>query len=425
MRAILIVLASLASIAAAHAAALEGHWAGTWTKAGDALNVTVEFSKANSRYAGSFDSDGLQVAGIPFAGVAMTGNAVRFTLKGDRTTTTFDGSLSNDTIAGTFKDGDVPGTFKLMRATTPPQVETREVTFANGDVTLAGELVLPATPGRYPALMFLHGSGAEGRWANRYLARKFATRGFVALIYDKRGVGASKGDWQSSGFEELAEDAVAGIRFLASHKAVLPERIGIYGHSQGGTISPLVAVRARGAAFLIASAASGLDPAETETYSIENSIGVATLPVTERADARLFVAAIVDVAYRGALYSTLEDVVERFRGRSWFFEPPPRGHSYWSISRRIRLYRPLEFWEQVRAPVFLVFGAHDERVPPQRSADAILAALNSTGNKRVTLRIYPNAEHAFRIVPQDPPGGWSKRVPDYADTLATWAQSKH
>jgi dipeptidyl aminopeptidase/acylaminoacyl peptidase len=75
--------------------------------------------------------------------------------------------------------------------------------------------------------------------------------------------------------------------------------------------------------------------------------------------------------------------------------------------------------------VLLVYGDRDERVPPKLSADAILGALKATGNTRTTLKIYPNAEHAFRIVPQEPPNGWSKRVPGYADTLATWAQAQN
>ena len=79
---------------------------------------------------------------------------------------------------------------------------------------LAGTLVLPATPGKHPAIACLHGSGPEARWANHYLAQKFAEHGIVALIYDKRGVGESSGDWQKATFAELADDAAAGIRFF-------------------------------------------------------------------------------------------------------------------------------------------------------------------------------------------------------------------
>jgi alpha-beta hydrolase superfamily lysophospholipase len=423
MRAILLVLAVVVSIATAHAAGLEGHWSGTWTKAGDALNVTVDFTKTNNGYTGTFDSDALQVAAIPFAEVTVTSGNVRFVLRGDATTTQFDGRLASDTLSGTFAEGAVNGTFTLSRAAAPAAVATRNVTFTNGPVALAGELLLPTTPGRHPAIIFLHGSGAEGRWASRYLARKFASQGFVALIYDKRGAGASKGDWRTSDFEDLAGDAVAGLRLLAAEPSVDPEQLGVYGHSQGATIAPLVATRHSKMAFVVASAASGVSPAECEIYSLENAIGVRELPAAEQADAKLFVKTIVDVAYHGAPRTKLDEVVKRFRGRSWFFEPPAPGDSYWAFSRRTASYRVLDFWRQVRAPVFLPYGKRDERVPPRVSADAITAALKAGGNNRVATKIYPNAGHAFHIEPQSPPDGWRKRVPGYADDLIAWAKA--
>jgi pimeloyl-ACP methyl ester carboxylesterase len=78
----------------------------------------------------------------------------------------------------------------------------------------------------------------------------------------------------------------------------------------------------------------------------------------------------------------------------------------------------MEYWRQIKVPVLLVYGAHDERVPPRESATAIQAALKSGGNGSVTLKTYSNADHTFTIV--DPPprkGGWPKHEPDYAETL--------
>ncbi len=418
-----LVASSLAS--AASAADLAGTWSGTWIKAGDPLAVTVAFSKSGETYAGAFDSDALQVTGIPFREVTVTGAKVHFVLAGDATTALFDGTLKDDELTGNFTEGPAAGTFHLRRTTAPPPLNKRDAAFANGDVKLAGELIVPATPGRHPAILFLHGSGAEGRFASRYLAQSFARTGFVALIYDKRGVGQSTGDWQQSGFEDLADDAVAGIRFLAAQPEVDPNRIGIYGHSQGGTIAPLVASRAQTLGFVIASAASGLDPAEVEVYSIENSIGVPQLPASERVDAQRFVREIVDVAYKGKSRAALDAMAREFKGRSWYFDPPAPGNSYWAVSRKFAAFRPLDHWRRVRAPVLLLFGAHDERVPPVKSADAIIAALKASGNANVTLKTFPKADHTFRIVPQSPAGGWSKRVPDYADTLVGWAREQN
>src|SRR5271165_2348640 len=400
---------------------LAGSWKGMWTKAGEALPVMMTFAKAGDAYSGAFDSDALQVAGIPLGDVSDTNGRVHFQIRGDQSTTAFDGNIKNDVLSGRFVDDNDGGTFELRRAAHPAaKIPQREVTFRNKDVTLAGTLLLPTTPGKHPAIVFLHGSGPEGRWANHYLAQKFAERGIVALIYDKRGVGQSTGDWQKATFEALADDAVAGVRFLQSQSVVDATRVGIYGHSQGGTIAPLVGVRDGELRFVVASAAGGIDPAEVETFSVENSIGSAQLPPGERADAQGYVRALIDVAYRGKDRASLDAMAAKFKSRDWYFAPPPLGDSYWLISKQMAAFRPAEYWRQIKAPVLLVYGAHDERVPPRESAEAIRAALESGGNRNVTLKMYRGADHTFLIV--DPPhnGGWPRHELDYADALASW-----
>ncbi len=420
----LVIGFQLSAIDGARADELAGHWSGTWTKAGDPLAVTVAFERSNDRYTGAFDSDALQIAEVPFSEVRVTRARVRFVLTGNAAPTVFDGTLTGDELAGTFAEGKVAGTFQLARTAAPPAIVKKDVAFANGDVALAGELMLPEGPGRHAAVVFLHDAGAEGREASRYLAKKFASQGFVTLSHDKRGVGKSTGDWRQSSVEDLAGDAVAAVRFLQTQPEVDPTNIGVYGRGRGGSISPLVAVGEPTLGFIIASAACGLDPAEAEAFSIENSIGVPELPDAERDDARRFVREIVEVVYRGKSRDTLDAMGKEFGNRTWYFAPPPPGDPYWALSKWGAAYRPLDYWRQVRAPVLLVFGTHDERVPPVRSADAIVAALKSTGNTKVTLKMFANADHVFKIVPQSPADGWTKYVPEYAGTLVNWARAQ-
>jgi dienelactone hydrolase len=414
----------LAALANASVLELEGGWKGTWTRDGDAIPVTLKFERSTTGYSGSFDSDALQVTGIPFGDVREVSGRVHFLLRGDASTTVFDGTLAGDAMSGTFTDGDVKGTFELRRATLPGSgVRTREVMFQNKDVALAGTLLAPATPGRHPAILFLQGSGPEGRWANRYLAQKSAEAGVVALIYDKRGVGQSTGDWQKAGFDALAQDAVAGIRFLQSQPEVDGTRLGIYGHSQGGTIAPLVAVEAGDLGFVIASAAGGLPPADVETYSVGNSMGISQMDPAVRADAQSYLSALIDVAYRGKSRTTLDALAEKFKTKSWYFDAPPPDAAYWLISRQIAGFDPASYWRKVRAPVLLLYGAHDERVPPAASAEAIQSALREGGNHRVSTKIFTNADHTFTVV--DPPhtAGWPRHVPNYAEILTDWIVS--
>ena len=421
MRAILLQLALLGIAVPVAAQDVIGTWHGTWAKHGDALPVTVRFERSAAGLSGNFSSDALQVEAIPFASVAAEGDRIRFELRGDSSTTSFDGRLQGGRMAGTLREGGETGSFTLRRtAPSRSRFAEREVRFANGAVTLSGTLFVPRVRGPRPAILFLHGSGPEGRWANHWLARRFAEAGFVALTYDKRGVGRSQGDWQTAGFELLAADAESGIGFLRSRADVDPSRIGIYGHSQGGSVAPIVGAHDRRVAFIIASAAPGLVPAEVERYSVGNSIGISRLPETERMDAARFISAIVDVGYRGGARALLDALAREYQGRSWFFAPPPPDNFYWRFAGGMAGFDPRAFWARVRAPVLLVYGDRDERVPPDESAAAIRAALLGAGNRRVTLRIYPGADHNF-VLTGGAAGDWPRHVTNYSLALVAWA----
>ena len=425
----IIVLASLVFGTSELAAQtqLAGDWNGYWTRAGDTMRIALHVTRdpATRTYSATFDSDRLRVMGIPFSQVTVDGCCkVVMQLRGDRTTTVFTGMLQGNTLSGEFQEEGTNGRFSYSRARAAyaPAVE-REVTFRNHDVTLAGSLILPPDSGRRPAVVFIHGSGPEGRWASRFLAMKLAERGVAALIFDKRGVGKSSGDWRTATLEDLASDAAAGVAFLRQEPRIDPRRIGVHGHSQGGTIAPMVAVRSADVAFLIASAAAGTPTDSTEMYSVLNSVYPNAATAGDSADAREYTGELIAVAYHGKPRARLDELVSQFQGRPWFFAPPPADASYWSFSRVFGEFRPLEWWRQVHVPVLLIYGAADQRVPPRESAARIAGELvRQAPGADVTVRILPNADHTFRLPPGA--GGWPSTAPDYLPTLLGWITAR-
>jgi len=409
--------------AAAHGQDLiAGTWQGAWSRAGDSLPVTmiVRRDAAAGRYTATFDSDRLRVSGVPFREVSVEGCcAVTLVLQGDRTTTEFRGSVRGDSLTGVFREGSDDGRFAFHRAASAPSPYTeREITFRSGDATLAGTLLLPNVEGRVPAVVFLHGSGPEGRWANRFLATQAAAHGFASLIFDKRGVGSSTGDWRTATPDVLVGDAVAAVARLLDEPRIDPARIGIHGHSQGGTLAPMVAVRSRRVAFVVASAAAGLPTDSVERYSILNSVLPDAATAEDSASATRYAEAVVAAAYRGQPRLRVDSLAARYRDRPWFFPPPPPDNPYWTFSPAFAAYHPLEWWARVRVPVLLLYGGDDQRVPAAASASRIGATLRAAGNRRVTTRIFPGAGHTFRLPPG--PSGWPVTAPDYIPTLLGW-----
>lgn len=266
--------------------------------------------------------------------------------------------------------------------------------------------------------MFLHGSGAEGRWASRFLANQLATRGIASLIFDKRGVGGSSGDWRVAGPDELAADAVAAVARLVDEPRIDAKRIGIHGHSQGGTLAPIAAVRSPHVAFVIASAAAGLPTDSVEIFSILNSVLPEARTGADSATAREYTGELVSVAYHARPRARLDSLAERFAGRAWFFAPPAADNPYWRFSRVFATYDPIQWWRRVRVPVLLVYGAEDQRVPASASAARIEAALKAGGNIHVTVQIHPGADHTFRL--RSGASGWPITAPNYLPGLLAW-----
>ncbi|WP_394617133.1 alpha/beta hydrolase [Lentzea sp. JNUCC 0626] len=111
---------------------------------------------------------------------------------------------------------------------------------ARDGATLAGTLSVPDGPGPHPAVLLLHGSGRLDRDGNAgrlkpnlgpALAESLARQGIASFRYDRRGVGASSGDWLTTGFVDNREDAVAAVEALAARPDI--SRVGVIGHSEG------------------------------------------------------------------------------------------------------------------------------------------------------------------------------------------------
>ena len=404
------------------AESLSGNWQGYWLRAGDTLGVTLHVRPDSlpGRYKATFDSDRLRVSGIPFTDVQVLKGRVEMTLRGDRTTTSFLGALLGDSLTGVFREGnDEEGRFAYYRIkVAPPSIEEREITFASGATTLAGSLLLPPRGDSLAAVVFLHGSGAEGRWASRFLATQLARHGIAALIFDKRSVGKSTGDWGQATLEDLASDGAAAVARLQQEPRIDKRRIGIHGHSQGGTLAPLVVARSNQVAFVIGSAAAGVPPDSGEIFSVLKSVYPKAKTAADSANARAYVSELVGVAYWGDSRAKLDSIIAVSKDQPWYFAPPAPDNSYWTFSKVFARYRPLESWARVRVPVLLLYGADDQRVPAAESAARIAATLRHTGNRDVTVRIFPGADHTFRLKPG--PSGWPNTAPGYVSSLLEW-----
>jgi dipeptidyl aminopeptidase/acylaminoacyl peptidase len=419
-----VVVLSTAAAAAAPAAhdPLEGTWVGEWVRDGSRADVTLHLARSGHGYQGKFDSEALRVVGIPMQAIEWNPPRIGWSVGGDETTIIYAGQLSAGKITGRFTEGHASGTFSFARSNAPPPARHEDIAFPSGNISLAGTVFAPLGKGPHPGIVFLHGSGAEGRWASNYLATKFAQRGFVALTFDKRGVGQSGGDWRTAGFDELAGDAAAAVAALRARADVDSRRVGIHAHSQGATLAPLAAARIGDPAFIIASAPGGVPMREMEIFSVENSLGVGAMSPADAAAAHEYVLALVATAYDGAPREALMEAWRKVRDKPWAFEPPPESDSYWAFSRKTAAYDAPSHWREVSAPTLLVFGERDERTPARESAARIAQAYLSGKGTSLEVLYFPGAGHTFRLAPSAGAAfTWPRTVGGYPQRLVDWA----
>jgi dienelactone hydrolase len=259
------------------------------------------------------------------------------------------------------------------------------VTFQNGAVTLAGSLITPATAGPHPAVVIVPSSSPNERGPYRDFATDvFAQHGVAALIYDKRGYGQSSGNPETTSLYDLAEDALAGVRYLQHRADIDPHRVGMEGDSQAGWVIPIAAARAKDIAFLVMVSASAVSQAQAEVFGIATRIRNAGL--SER---------VVDAGRKARRLSKIR--------------PEPADLD------------PVPFLEQLSQPVLIFLGEADTQLPSTYSALVFDTVFRQTGNQDYTIILYPGADHHIDVPTTSAQGETiMKKVDGYWETMATW-----
>ncbi len=296
--------------------------------------------------------------------------------------------------------------------------EREDVRFANGPVVLAGTLLRPSGAGPHPAVVVLHGSGPDGRDNAYYdfLARAFLRRGIAVLVYDKRGVGASGGDWLRSPFSALGGDGVAALRFLRRQPRIDSSRVGVWGGSEGAVLAPEVAQSVPGTAFVVMQSATGVSFAEQNLHQTERQVRSWTTSEAEVEVAMRLQRLKHAYARTGEGWEAYARALDGARGTAWagLGGPERPDDPWWTWYRTKMDHSPIPALEQMRIPVLAVWGANDPLVPVARSRAAVAAALRRAGNRYATLRVVEGADHSLQVDGQ----------PEELDATAAWAAAR-
>jgi dienelactone hydrolase len=329
----------------------------------------------------------------------------------------------------------VAGLGGCERAGAPPVVDDsvrdQSVTFRNGEVTLSGTLFLPADNGRRPAVVLFHGSGPEPR--NEFMGHWFAEHGIAALTYDKRGVGASTGDFKTVPFTDLAADGLAAVALLKARADVDPKRIGVWGLSQGGWLGPLAASESRDVAFVIAVSGPGVSPGEQMIFYYGAELraqGFSDREVAEAGDVRRKAWHFLST---GEDYAAARQALNGARSKRWFKAATGQADGLFSrpadallsdpaIRTRVWFqhevdYDPTVALRALSVPALFIFGGNDQVVPVEPSVAIIRATLTNAGHHAFSIMVFPGADHGLSVPSV---GGRGTLAVGYLDAIDGW-----
>ena len=414
---------------------IEGRWQGALIREGAVQVIIVDFVKEGAGLSVRIETPDLVIAEPPPSPATFQNGKIQFNTPAGKATLSLDEPMGE--MLGTVGETTPPIQIHLKRAFKPAVVpfNTVDVQFRNGDITLAGTLVTPATAGPHPVVIRIHGRGKSTRNDFRGLARILAQRGIASLIYDKRGVGQSTGDHDKSGMYDFAEDALAAVEFVAARPEIDRQQIGLHGNSAGGWVAAIVANRTKiPLAFIINNVGPADSVRDQQIHVAEYSMRQSGIDfsVAEYAAAREHMGLVQTFAYTGKGWEALRASVEKAKPTRWArFVDLPESETYEDIIWvRLNQYDPGPDLKKIKVPFLARYGGSDYVVPPEENVKKLERYLTTAGNRDFKIVTFPGADHGLTIPSQLRRLGseetaqyywlWRKRAPGVIDTTVDW-----
>ena len=283
----------------------------------------------------------------------------------------------------------------------------RDVRFRSDGIELVGRLVLPPGNARVPVVVLLQGSEHDSALTFDSLQRRLPGEGVGAFVYDKRGTGASGGQYTQD-FEQLARDAVVALATARRLGGARVGRVGLQGPSQGGWVAPIVATKVD-VDFVTVVFGLAVSVLEEDREAVAKNMADHHHSAEDTAKAMT----LVDAADALALVPT-QQVYDRFaavrdpwRDEPWFKDV--HGDFTWLILPVKRdevpafakqtdwhtpwLYDPLSTIARVKPPQLWVLAEDDLDAPSAETARR-LAQLRLTG-RPIATALWPHTEHGI------------------------------
>jgi uncharacterized protein len=409
--------------------AILGHWSGRADAEEETTAVVLDILRDGEAVGAAMSLPSMGVRNWPASNVDRTGATTwRIVIPSDSGPQPMTLVRDGDVLAGLWRmpGWEEPAQVRLARTAPPtePPHEQTTVRFRSGAHLLEGMVTIPRGEGPFPGVVFVHGSGPLSRHAYQHEALALADLGIASLAYDKRGVGASEGDFRTADLHELATDAQAAARALGAHPAPIDD-IGYYGTSQGGWIAPLAATGDE-AAFVVLISGPVVTPGQEDKWDVVRRLRLAGFDEQAEQEA-VFVMRQWDHGLRTGDWSRFRAARADAESKPWFrasgmhrstdFRTDIRPE-YVQWYRRFIDYDPIPTLESLRVPVLYVFAREDEHIDAMESYSILRDRFLGPGSN-VHAVLYDGYDHSLRhLGPGGQPLRWPTRPNGFLERIA-------
>ena len=417
-------------------------WSGVLNAGGQKIELRLNLiQNADKTYSSNWDIPAQKVKGLASSKTELLNNQLSVEIKmigasysgslnmsGDKV----DGAWSQSGMSfplnmGTVKEGQEEKIFIKPQTPKPPfAYNVKDFVYEGNETKLSygATLTYPKEDKKFPLIILITGSGRQDRDETIFDHKPFAViadyltkKGYAVLRVDDRGAGKSTGDFSNSTTADFAQDVEEHIRYAKNLPMIDTTQIGLLGHSEGGLIAPMVAVRNKSVSFVILLAGPGVEIGEL--MAMQNEMVLKSAGISQEAintyiplyknlmktivsinsiqDANAKAIEIVKNWYsntdKNLVKATTNISSESDINKFATTMSETLSTKWWKY---FASYNPQIALQKLKCPVLAINGSSDIQVPADANLKAIELGLKKAGNKKGTTMKFDNLNHLFQ-----------------------------
>ncbi|MDQ3142136.1 MAG: prolyl oligopeptidase family serine peptidase [Bacteroidota bacterium] len=346
------------------------------------------------------------------------------------------GTVSNGNIEGQLT-GELPAKFYFSKINNYIPVQKNysieNIESISDKTKLPATIFIPKSIKRSAAIIMMFGSGTHNKEEFYGFADMFASNGIATLVYDKRNVtgdnypnlNITRTGSDIVLMQDLVDDAKGAFEYLKKRKEINPNKIGLWGISQGGMVAPMLIANNPDIAFVVIVSAPTTVLKECYHFQKLNRLKNRIADVNTIQKVENLWAEFDNYIINGSDLNELKPMLDKAYAEGWGQlttipqKLPTKDDLKYNFGYNTLGLDPSTYWVKTNVPTYAVYGEGDIQVPVNKSIEAIkLAFLNK--ENLLTIKTYQNADHLIKSIPNRNNFDFPKYAQGYLSDMILW-----